>query len=80
MPILKKKNDKAQTATCSYQSSSLKNTLKSDKTTKIICADKKFVAELTSVSTCPFKAAVLNSFADDRSFSETFHNKSVKVY
>ena len=29
--------------------------------------------------TCPFKAAVLNSFSDNRAFSETFHNKSVKV-
>ena len=28
---------------------------------------------------CPFKATVLNSFSDNRSFSESFHHKSSKV-
>lgn len=72
MPILKKKIGKAQTATCSAQPSPLSNSLKLDKA-------KKTAGELTTVSKCPFKAVVLNSFADDRSYSENFHNKSVKV-
>lgn len=77
MPILKKKVDKAQTTSGPLTSGFIKQTLKQNKSTT--CVHKKISHEPNFVTTCPFKGAILNSFSDDRSFSETFHNKSIKV-